>query len=185
MAIPLKVFSKDDPEPGRLWIGLPVTFAESTSDTSTQPSEPSPPQPEPTDTSRGFLDAKYEAENQALSATHTEDMSVAYEFEAQWIDDEGEVVYAERLCARDLAAAEAWAAEQERFECDDGYVVERVEEDSQELNCECAELNEDGVSESWIGYGPGFRGADSVPEEHEAWEIHIRPNPWASTSEDA
>jgi hypothetical protein len=112
-------------------------------------------------------------------------MSVAYEFEVQWIDDEGEVVYAERLCARDLAAAEAWAAEQERFECDDGYVVERVEEDSQELNCEGAELNEDGVSESWIGYGPGFRGGDSVPEEHEAWEIHIRPNPWASTSEDA
>jgi hypothetical protein len=87
--------------------------------------------------------------------TAKEDMSVAYEFEVQWIDDEGEVVYAERLCARDLAAAEAWAAEQERYECDDGYVVERVEEDSEELSCSLADLNEDGVSESWIGYGPG------------------------------
>jgi hypothetical protein len=40
---------------------------------STQPSEPTPPQPpEPTDTSQGSLAAKYDAENQALSATHRE-----------------------------------------------------------------------------------------------------------------
>jgi hypothetical protein len=117
--------------------------------------------------------------------TAKEDTSVAYEFEVQWTDDEGEVIHAERLCARDLAAAEAWAADQERYECDDGYVVERVEEDSQELHCECADLNQDGVSESWIGYGPGFRGGDAVRERHEEWEIHIQPNPWASTSEDA
>jgi hypothetical protein len=63
--------------------------------------------------------------------------------------------------------------------------VERVEEDSQELRCERADLNEDGVSEWWIGYGPGFRGGDVAPDEHEEREIHIRPNPWASTSEDA
>jgi hypothetical protein len=104
-------------------------------------------------------------------------MSVAYEFEVQWVDEEGEVVYAERLCARDLAAAEAWAAEQERYECDNGYVVELVAEDSQELHCECVDLNEDGVTESSIGYGPGFRGGDVVPEPHAKWEIHIRPKP--------
>jgi hypothetical protein len=45
MEISLKDFSKDDQEQGKLWIGLPVTFAESTSDTSTQPSEPTQSQP--------------------------------------------------------------------------------------------------------------------------------------------
>lgn len=112
-------------------------------------------------------------------------MSVAYEFEVQWTDDEGEVIYAERLCARDQTAAEAWAAEQERFECDNGYVLERVEEDGHELNCECSDLNEDGISDVSIGYGSGFRGGDAEPEEHEQWEIHIRPKLWTSTSEDA
>jgi hypothetical protein len=29
MPIPLKIFSDDDPEPGRLWIGLPVVSSES------------------------------------------------------------------------------------------------------------------------------------------------------------
>lgn len=86
---------------------------------------------------------------------------------------------------KEAAAAEAWAAEKERFECDNGYVVERVEEDSEELSCSLADLNEDGVSESWIGYGPGFRGGDAVPQEHEEWEIHIRPKPWTATSENA
>jgi hypothetical protein len=65
------------------------------------------------------------------------------------------------------AAAEAWAATQQRFECDNCYVVKFVEEDSQELSCECANLNNDGISDVSIGYGPGFRGGDAVPEEHE------------------
>jgi hypothetical protein len=30
MPIPLKIFSEDDPEPGRLWIGLPVVSSEPT-----------------------------------------------------------------------------------------------------------------------------------------------------------
>jgi hypothetical protein len=81
---------------------------------------------------------------------------MSYEFEVQWRNDEDEIIAAERLCARDQAAVEAWAAKQERFEMVD-YDVIRVEEDDEELGCSPDDLNEDGVSESSIGYGPTFR----------------------------